>query len=384
MSDFRDPPQVLGEAPAWTDALARLSAIARVDRPFLIIGERGTGKELAAERAHFLSPRWEAPLVKVNCAALPEELLDSELFGHEAGAFTGARARHIGRFERAHRGALFLDEIASASSRLQEKILRVVEYGTLERVGGDRAVVVDVRVIAAANMDLPAMAEAGKFRADLLDRLAFDVITLPPLRARMADIPLLARHFGRRMARELEADFPDFAPATLAAMCADPWPGNIRALKNAAERLTARWILAGREGPVALGPDGLDPFQSAFRPGTGPISTGVTPGTPAPARFGGDQSTGHDAEDAVNVDAASAATSAASGSPAAGFAELVARYERKLVMEALAAHRFRQNRAAAALGLSYDQFRGLLRKHAITPATPPRRTRAMPGKLPLK
>lgn len=370
MNEFRDPPQVLGEAPAWTEALGRLSAIARVDRPFLIIGERGTGKELAAERAHFLSPRWEGPLIKVNCAALPEELLDSELFGHEAGAFTGARARHIGRFERAHRGALFLDEIATASARLQEKILRVVEYGTLERVGGDRMVSVDVRVIAATNVDLPALANAGKFRADLLDRLAFDVITLPPLRARMADIPLLARHFGRRMARELEAPFPDFAPETLVAFCADPWPGNIRALKNAAERVIARWILAGHEGPAELGADGLDPFQSAFRPDAGAPST-MAAATMAPVAPGVQR------EGATRPDPAVAGLPP---DPAGGFMAEVARFERKLVLDALAAHHFRQNRAARALGLSYDQFRGLLRKYAIAPAAlkpePARSTKA--------
>lgn len=372
MNEFRDPPQILGEAPAWTEALARLSAIARIDRPFLIIGERGTGKELAAERAHFLSPRWEGPLVKVNCAALPEELLDSELFGHEAGAFTGARARHIGRFERAHRGGLFLDEIASASARLQEKILRVVEYGTLERVGGDRTVGVDVRVIAAANVDLPALANAGKFRADLLDRLAFEVITLPPLRARMTDIPLLARHFGRRMARELDASFPDFAPETLAALCADPWPGNIRALKNAAERVIARWILAGHEGPAELGPGGLDPFQSGFRPLSAGISGGMSggmSGTPSNEAAHFPPPVPGIREQALPADEGPhAAPTDMASPPAIGFADSVARYERKLVLEALAAHHFRQNRAATALGLSYDQFRGLLRKYAITPA----------------
>ena len=180
----------IGESAAFLDALTHASAAAALDRPLLIAGERGVGKELFAGRIHFLSPRWEGPLVKVNCAALSEELLESELFGHEAGAFTGAQKRHIGRFERAAGGTLFLDEIPSASLRVQEKLLRVIEYGEFERLGGDKTLHTDVRIVAAANVNLAALAEKGRFRADLLDRLAFDVIAAPPLRDRKEDIPL--------------------------------------------------------------------------------------------------------------------------------------------------------------------------------------------------
>src|SRR5690606_34031380 len=148
------------------------SQVAPLDKPVLIIGERGTGKELIAARLHFLSQRWEQTYLKMNCAALNENLLESELFGHEAGAFTGASKRHEGRFERADGGTLFIDELATTSAMVQEKLLRVIEYGEFERVGGNRPVKVDTRLVAATNEDLPTLAEQGKFRADLLDRLA--------------------------------------------------------------------------------------------------------------------------------------------------------------------------------------------------------------------
>ena len=184
--------QMIGEAPAFLDALSHTSLLAEIDRPVLVLGERGSGKELLASRLHYLSTRWEGPLIKVNCAAMNEQLLESELFGHEAGAFTGATRKHHGRFERATDGTLFLDEIASASLRVQEKLLRVIEYGEFERVGGTTTLHSNARIVAAANMDLRKRAEEGTFRADLLDRLAFDVVVAPPLRQRREDIPLLA------------------------------------------------------------------------------------------------------------------------------------------------------------------------------------------------
>ncbi len=190
-------PQLIGEDPSWLEAQEHVSRLAPLDRPCLIIGERGTGKELIGERMHFLSKRWDGPFVKVNCAALSEQLLDSELFGHERGAFTGATERRLGRFELANGGTLFLDEIATASMQVQEKLLRVVEYGEFQRLGGEKVQRTDVRVVAATNVDLPSKAAKGDFRADLLDRLAFDVVTLPPLRVRMADISLLADFFAR-------------------------------------------------------------------------------------------------------------------------------------------------------------------------------------------
>src|SRR5271168_51435 len=241
MASSDEMPTLVGEAPAFRAALAEVSRLAPLDRPVLVIGERGTGKELVAARLNFLSPRWEKPFIKLNCAALPESLLDSELFGHEAGAFTGALRRRPGRFELADGGTLFLDEVAHASIAVQEKMLRAVEYGTFERVGGSTPVTVDVRVVAATNVDLTAAVADGRFRADLLDRLAFDVVTIPPLRERPEDILLLAEHFARGMAREMRRDgFAGFAPPARAALLRHGWPGNVRELKNAVERSVAR------------------------------------------------------------------------------------------------------------------------------------------------
>ncbi|GHL72493.1 hypothetical protein ECZU34_02410 [Escherichia coli] len=178
MAEYKD--NLLGEANSFLEVLEQVSHLAPLDKPVLIIGERGTGKELIASRLHYLSSRWQGPFISLNCAALNENLLDSELFGHEAGAFTGAQKRHPGRFERADGGTLFLDELATAPMMVQEKLLRVIEYGELERVGGSQPLQVNVRLVCATNADLPAMVNEGNFRADLLDRLAFDVVQLPP------------------------------------------------------------------------------------------------------------------------------------------------------------------------------------------------------------
>src|SRR6266568_6364458 len=258
-----DLPPLLGESTTFRDMLAHVSLVAPLDRPVLVVGERGTGKELVAARLNYLSPRWAKPFVKVNCAALAESLLDSELFGHEAGAFTGAVRRRLSRFELADGGTLFLDEIAQASLAVQEKLLRVIEYGTFERVGGNEPLAVDVRLIAAANADLPALAEAGRFRSDLLDRLAFDVVTMPPLRARAEDIPLLAEHFALAMTRNLGRDaFAGFSRAAMARLEAHSWPGNVRELKNAVERSLYRAANPGEKLDEII----LDPFASPFRP----------------------------------------------------------------------------------------------------------------------
>jgi psp operon transcriptional activator len=195
--------QFIGQSGAFLDAVERASRAAPLRRPVLVIGERGTGKELIAERLHRLSSRWDEPLVTLNCAAMPETLIEAELFGHEAGAFTGATRARAGRFEEADRGTLFLDELGTLSMGAQERLLRAVEYGEVTRIGASRPIRVDVRIVAATNEDLPRMAGQGKFRADLLDRLSFEVITLPPLRARVGDVAMLAEHFARRMASEL-------------------------------------------------------------------------------------------------------------------------------------------------------------------------------------
>ncbi|WP_114974975.1 phage shock protein operon transcriptional activator [Vibrio cholerae] len=228
---------LLGESPALLAVLDKVSRLAPIDRPVLVIGERGTGKELIAQRLHYLSKRWEQPLVSLNCSTLSEGLIDSELFGHESGSFTGAKGRHQGRFERAEGGTLFLDELATAPLSVQEKLLRVIEYGQYERVGGNQVLNANVRLVCATNANLPQMAQQGTFRADLLDRLAFDVIHLPALRHRPEDIALLAEHFAIRMCRELQVPlFVGFSPNALHQLQAYSWPGNVRELKNVVER----------------------------------------------------------------------------------------------------------------------------------------------------
>lgn len=231
MAEYKD--NLLGEANSFLEVLEQVSRLAPLDKPVLVIGERGTGKELIASRLHFLSSRWQGPFISLNCAALNENLLDSELFGHEAGAFTGASKRHPGRFERADGGTLFLDELATAPMLVQEKLLRVIEYGELERVGGSQPLQVNVRLVCATNADLPQMVEDGLFRADLLDRLAFDVVQLPPLRERQSDIMLLATQFAIQMCRELGLPlFPGFSERAAMTLQNYRWPGNIRELKT--------------------------------------------------------------------------------------------------------------------------------------------------------
>jgi psp operon transcriptional activator len=356
-----DLPPLLGEAPAFRATLAQVSQLAALDRPVLVVGERGTGKELVAARLTFLSPRWDKPFVKLNCAALAESLLDSELFGHEAGAFTGATRRRLSRFEIADGGTLFLDEIATASLAVQEKILRVIEYGSFERVGGNEVHHVDVRVIAATNADLPALAESGHFRGDLLDRLAFDVVTIPPLRERAEDIPLLAEHFARGMTRALGREvFQGFTAAALARLNGYYWPGNVRELKNVVERSLYRWPRP--DAPV----DHIvfDAFQSPHRPlptlgshsrRAGAVDPGGEPEITGQRRV----------EVAQSAPPVGASPPAAEPTAPGDFLGRVAAYERKLLAEALSANRFNQRRTASALGLTYDQLRHHLKKHAL-------------------
>ena len=333
-----DTPQIIGEAPEWLSALEHVSRLAPLERPALVIGERGTGKELIAERLHFLSRRWDGPYIKVNCAALSDDLLDSELFGHERGAFTGATERRTGRFELANGGTIFLGEIATASQRVQEKLLRVIEYGEFQRLGGEKVLETNVRVVAATNIDLPSAVEAGRFRADLLDRLAFDVVTLPPLRARKGDAALLADFFARRMAREMLEDFPGFAPSAIDAIEAHDWPGNVRELRNFAQRITARALVVPTNEPVRFDPGSLDPFASPFRPPS--VLKGSVETPPAASR--------------------PKLPKPELGAP---FDVQTRLFETTLIDAALAAHDGHQGKAAETLGLTYHQFRGLLRKH---------------------
>ena len=357
-----DLPAPMGESPAFLAHLDHLSRVAPLDRPVLIIGERGTGKELSAARVHFLSRRWSGPIVKLNCAALPESLLEAELFGVEPGAFTGASKRRIGRFEMADGGTLFLYEVGNAGLPVQEKILRVIEYGEFERLGGSETLTISVRVVAATNIDLPAAAEAGRFRQDLLDRLAFDVMTLPPLRARSGDIAHLSAHFGRAMAKDLAwPAFPGFTPGALAALEAHPWPGNVRELKNVVERAVA--YCGDPTAPIDVLV--FDPFASPYRPAPGVVSNGGATGlgNAGNARTGS-QNNGNGGE-------ARAASPVHGASLPDDFKSAVAAFEIDLLTRALHESRHNQRVAAKRLGMGYHQLRNTLRKHGLLPSRAP-------------
>ncbi|MET0667124.1 MAG: phage shock protein operon transcriptional activator [Methyloceanibacter sp.] len=332
--------QFIGQSSAFLDAVERASRAAALNRPVLVIGERGTGKELVAERLHRLSGRWSGPLVTLNCAALPETLIEAELFGHEAGAFTGATKARVGRFEEADGGTLFLDELATLSMGAQERLLRAVEYGEVTRIGASRAIRVDVRIVAATNEHLPKLAEEGRFRADLLDRLCFEVITLPPLRVREGDVPVLAEHFGRRMATEIGWDrWPGFAPRAAEALQGHAWPGNVRELRNVVERAVYRWEDERR--PIE--DINFDPFASPWRLAALTPETQALVAAPAaaPVRL-----------PAANVDCDDLRSACHA-------------YERMLLEAALARCRFNQRHTAAALKLTYDQLRHALRRHDL-------------------
>ncbi len=342
--------RLLGESPAFLEVLDLVSQVASLAKPVLIVGERGTGKELIAARIHYLSSRWDQEYLKMNCAAISESLLESELFGHEAGAFTGAAKLRKGRFERVDRGSLFLDELATTSPLVQEKLLRVIEYGEYERLGGSRTLTTDVRLICATNEDLPALAAKGQFREDLLDRLAFDVITLPPLRSRPEDIMLLAEQFAISMALALEREyFPGFTESARKTLRSYHWPGNVRELKNVVERSVYR--SQDPDAPVDV--IAIDPFESPFRPrAAGQIQTAAIE---------------------VTDDVESPAGSTASIVPSVpkvsdfpiDFRQSVQDYEIGLIRSALAASQFNQRKTAEALGVTYHQLRGYLKKYDL-------------------
>ncbi|MHC5040008.1 MAG: sigma 54-interacting transcriptional regulator, partial [Planctomycetota bacterium] len=287
--------------------------LAAIPRPVLIQGERGTGKELVAGAIHFMGPRAKAPFVTVNCAAFHGNLLESEMFGHEKGAFTGADKRKIGRFELADRGTLFLDEVGNMALDFQAKILRVIEYQEFERVAGTERVKVDVRVIAATNADLKKMMQAGDFREDLYDRLTFAVIEVPPLRDRPEDIDVLVEAFSQRIVEEIPGIFPRrFSPEVIRRFKAHAWPGNVRELKNVVERLTCM----ESEDPVRV--SDLSPELLTL--------------PEAPKTFN----------------------------------ERVEAFQVQILMEALQKTKGSQKNAAGLLGLTYDQFRHMVRKFDLT------------------
>lgn len=360
MSRYRQQDNLIGQANSFLEVLEQISQIATLTKPVLVIGERGTGKELVAARLHYLSKRWDQPYIKLNCAALSESLLESELFGYEAGAFTGASKRREGRFEVAHNGTLFLDELANTSGLIQEKLLRVIEYGEFERVGGSRSVKVDVRLIAATNEDLPTLAETGEFRADLLDRLAFDVITLPPLRERREDIIILAEHFAINMIREMELElFSGFTEKAKRVLLDYDWPGNIRELKNVVERSVYR-----TNNPyVPVHEIIIDPFESKFRPNTR-IKT--------QDRITQSPSQPQDNDTPPNPVQHSQPTPAVADiNPAFDFEfpvnlkELSQSYEIDMIKQALADSHYNQKKTADKLSLTYHQLRGYLKKYNL-------------------
>ncbi len=317
----------VGESEAFLDFQEKVAKVAIIDRPVLLIGERGTGKELAAKRLHYMSSRWQKPIVTINCAALPPSLIESELFGYEKGAFTGALATRKGRFEEAEGGTLFLDEIGLIPLETQEKLLRVVEYGTYERLGSSQTLETNARIIGATNADLKALCREGKFKEDLLDRLSFEVLFLPPLRKRGDDIMVLSQYFAARMALECGyEDIPTFSDDVVKKLYSYSFPGNVRELKNIIERAVYR------SGGAKIEDVDFNPFDNPF------------------------------------ADATKAKDKEESTSPILNYdlKDLAKAHEDidiTFISRALDESMGNQRVAADLLGITYDQFRGIYRKY---------------------
>ncbi len=340
MQDQNSAPRMIGESASFLEMQEHISHVAPLNKPVLFVGERGTGKELVAARLHYLSQRWEQSFLKINCAAMSETLLEAQLFGHEAGAYTGATKQRKGYFERAHGGTLFLDELANTAMSVQEKILRVIEYGEFERLGGNETISVDVRIVAATNEDLPDLAGQGRFREDLLDRLAFDVVTLPPLRERAEDILILAEHFAVGMVKEIGGEFfAGFSGKVEKALCNYSWPGNIRELKNVIERA----VYQNAKGHITQLV--FNPFESPYRL----RAIAQTRGEDGGSSVGKNKSTGPDLSSADSFD----------------FKKEVQEFEINLLNQAMKQNQFNQKKAAEFLNLSYHQLRGYLRKYDL-------------------
>jgi len=316
--------EIVGDSGAILNVMAKIEKVAPLPRPVLVLGPRGTGKELVARAIHTLSQRASEPYITINCAAVAESLLESELFGHEEGAFTGATKQKEGKFELADGGTLFLDEIGNMSLEFQAKILRVLEYQRFERVAGSESIQVNVRVIAATNLDLKQAMTDGKFRADLYDRLAFEVITLPPLASRLEDVPVLASHFLARFRQEVAGiTVREISAGALDRFAQYDYPGNVRELKNIVERAVYM-----AQGEVLT-------------------ETDVDAALPPEAHSG------------------AAATSMFADDPRLPLDERVDNYESWLCRDALERTRFKQKEAAALLGITYDQFRQRYRKYGL-------------------
>jgi psp operon transcriptional activator len=325
--------EALGQSEVFLEFQERLSRVAPVNRPTLLLGERGSGKELAANRLHYLSKRWQGSFLTLNCSALSPSLIESELFGYEKGAFTGAAQRRVGRFEAADGGTLFLDEIGNIPMEVQEKILRVVEYSSFERVGSPESIDVDVRIIAATNADMKALVAKNRFKQDLLDRLSFEVLLVPPMRERKEDILLLVNHFAGRMAVELGwTEIPQFSPEAVKSLEEYQWPGNVRELKNVVERAVYR-----SDSP-RISEIVFDPFISPYEKKMPEVEPG-----------------------AVTADVTSSDN--LNDSLTRPLKEAVWELKVRMLSNALKQAKFNQKKAAQLLGLTYHQFRGLYRQY---------------------
>jgi len=315
-------PRIIGESDAIKKAVAETQRVAQTEATVLLLGESGTGKELFARAVHHLSNRRDQPLVAINCAAIPETLIENELFGHERGAFTGAGDRRLGKFELASGGTVFLDEIGELPLAVQGKLLRVIEERCVDRIGGRAPVPVDVRVVAATNKDLRTAVDKGEFRGDLFFRLAVFPIEIPPLRERGEDVVLLARHFAAQLGNELRGRAATLSEASLAALRAHRWPGNIRELENSIERACILADGASLE-PRDLGFTALEASD--------------------PATFGFDTS----------------------GSLSAAADRAVALVERRKIADVLIEHDGNKTRAAETLGVSYKTLLTKIRDYNL-------------------
>jgi len=346
------PAQPIGQSDSFHALLDRVSDAASLDRPVIVVGERGTGKEMIASRLHFLSPRWEAQFVKVNCAAFTDEMLDRELFGE---TFMDGQDDTNGRFYEADGGTIFLDNIETLSPRLQEKLMRAVEYGEYEAGGEAHTQQVDVRIVTATGVDLPAAVERGEFRVDLVDRLAFDVITIPPLRYRPEDVAPLAEHFGRKIAGSLGADsFPGFTPEVMTEMESRSWTGNVRELKAVIERNIAQAYLKDESLSTPISVLQIDPFEGPYR------LRDTAPVTPTPLPIYKES-----LEPAVGSPNIETTQITPPTDVKTSFSDRVMTFERRLIDEALQLSKGHQGKAAEHLDLTYHSFRGLLRKHGL-------------------
>jgi DNA-binding NtrC family response regulator len=304
-------PRIIGESEAIKRAVAETQRVSQTEANVLLLGESGTGKELFARAVHHLSPRRDKPFVAINCAAIPETLIENELFGHERGAFTGAGERRLGKFELASGGTIFLDEIGELPLAVQGKLLRAIEEKMVDRIGGRAAIPVDVRVVAATNKDLRLAVEQGEFRRDLFFRLAVFPVEIPPLRERGEDVVLLARHFAAQLGKEMRGREATLSDKSINALCGHTWPGNVRELENAIERAC---ILADS---TVLEPSDLGLVKGSIA---------------APEAFDDLDMTGTLAE----------------------ISDRAARFvERRKIIEALRSHDGNKTRAAETLGVSY-------------------------------